>query len=106
MRQRRLLAKSRMDWRKDAKEIENFMFNIEQYFRAASITSEEDKVSTASMYLSGDARFWWRTMFDGVVCAIQTWDELKKELKNSFFSRNVEYNTRKKLKELSHTGTV
>ncbi|KAL4340960.1 hypothetical protein GQ457_08G017680 [Hibiscus cannabinus] len=82
------------------------MFDIEQYFRAASITYEEDKVYMASMYLSGDAKLWWRIKFDGAVCAIQTQYELKKELKNSFFPENVEYNTRKKLKELSHTGTV
>ncbi|KAL4363825.1 hypothetical protein GQ457_04G015400 [Hibiscus cannabinus] len=68
------------------------------------IISEEDKVATASMYLSGDTKLWWCSKFNRGVYSIQTWDELKKELKNSFFLENVEYNARNKLKELSHTG--
>ncbi|KAL4377368.1 hypothetical protein GQ457_02G028120 [Hibiscus cannabinus] len=102
----RISEPQRFEGNRDAKELKNFLFDIEQNFQAASITSEEDKVSMASMYLSSDAKLWWRTKFDRAVCAIQTWDKLKKELKNSFFPENVEYNARKKLKELSHMGTM
>ncbi|XP_039013228.1 uncharacterized protein LOC120142797 [Hibiscus syriacus] len=66
--------------------------------------SEEDKVAMASMYLGGDAKLWWRSKFKDGVCSITTWDALKKELKTSFLPENVDYNARKNLRELSHTG--
>ncbi|KAE8676551.1 hypothetical protein F3Y22_tig00111584pilonHSYRG00153 [Hibiscus syriacus] len=58
----------RFDEARDVKELENFLFDIEQYFRAMRTESEEYKVAMALMYL--------------------------------------DYNTRKKLRELSHTGTI
>ncbi|KAL2240155.1 UNVERIFIED_CONTAM: hypothetical protein Sindi_0656700 [Sesamum indicum] len=39
----------------DAKEIENFL--------AANVEDEIRKVSTATMYLMGDAKLWWRTKY-------------------------------------------
>ena len=44
---------------RDAKELENFLFDMEQYFRAVRPDSEEAKVTTATMYLIGDAKLWW-----------------------------------------------
>ncbi|KAE8734037.1 hypothetical protein F3Y22_tig00000778pilonHSYRG00026 [Hibiscus syriacus] len=38
---------------RDAKELENFLFTIEQYFLAMCTESEEDKVVTTLMYLEG-----------------------------------------------------
>ncbi|XP_039053116.1 uncharacterized protein LOC120195059 [Hibiscus syriacus] len=96
----------RFDGVRDAKELENFLFDIEQYFRAMRTESEEDKVAMASMYLGGDAKLWWRSKFKDGVCSITTWDALKKELKTSFLPENVDYNAHKKLRELSHTGTI
>ncbi|GMI75485.1 hypothetical protein HRI_001217800 [Hibiscus trionum] len=58
------------------------------------------------MYLTGDDKLWWRSKFDGGVCSIKTWEEMKKELKNMFFPENMDYNARKKLRDLSHTRTV
>ncbi|KAL0307111.1 UNVERIFIED_CONTAM: hypothetical protein Sradi_6128400 [Sesamum radiatum] len=43
----------------DAKEVENFLFDMEQYFLAANIKDDARKVSTATMYLTGDAKLWW-----------------------------------------------
>ena len=48
---------------RDARELENFIFDMEQYFRATKVDTEETKVSTASMYLSGDAKLWWRNKY-------------------------------------------
>ncbi|KAK3000778.1 hypothetical protein RJ639_020969 [Escallonia herrerae] len=45
---------------RDAKELENFLFDVEQYFRAIRVDSEATKVSMAAMYLVGDAKLWWR----------------------------------------------
>ena len=41
---------------KDAKELENFLFDMEQYFRATRPDSEDAKVLIVIMYLNGDAK--------------------------------------------------
>jgi len=43
---------------RDSKEVDNFIFDIEQYFRVSQI-EEELKIDTASMYLAEDAKLWW-----------------------------------------------
>ncbi|KAK3025408.1 hypothetical protein RJ639_044663 [Escallonia herrerae] len=94
---------------RDAKEVENFLFDIEQYFRAIRVDSEATKVSMATMYLVGDAKLWWRKKYaeieDGY-CIINTWDILKRELKSQFFRENIAFNARKVLLECKHTGSV
>ena len=96
----------RYEGARDAKELENFLFDMEQYFRAVRTDSEEDKVAMAAMYLAGDAKLWWRSKFINDECPIKTWGDLKRELKGQFFPENVEYNARRKLRELVQTGTV
>ncbi|KAL0445651.1 UNVERIFIED_CONTAM: hypothetical protein Slati_1693000 [Sesamum latifolium] len=48
---------------RDAKEVKNFLFDMEQYFLAANVEDEARKVSTATMYLTGDAKLWWCTKY-------------------------------------------
>ncbi|KAL0305966.1 UNVERIFIED_CONTAM: hypothetical protein Sradi_6013900 [Sesamum radiatum] len=48
---------------RDANEVENFLFDMEQYFLAANVEDEARKVSTATMYLTGDTKLWWRTKY-------------------------------------------
>ena len=45
---------------RSAKDLENFIWDIQEYFVAANIP-EECQVSMASMFLSGDAKLWYRT---------------------------------------------
>ncbi|KAK3007082.1 hypothetical protein RJ639_016941 [Escallonia herrerae] len=94
---------------RDAKELENFLFDIEQYFRAIRVDLEATKVSMAAMYLVGDAKLWWRKKYaeieDGS-CVINTWEILKRELKSQFFPENTAFNARKALLECKHTGLV
>ena len=45
---------------RNEKELENFMWDMEQFFKAAHVPDAE-KVSLTSMYLMGDAKLWWRT---------------------------------------------
>ena len=64
---------------RDAKELENFLFDIEQYFDATEPPSEKAEVATAAMYLSGDAKLWWRSRYADIragVCQIDTWEDL------------------------------
>ncbi|KAJ7947141.1 Retrotransposon protein, putative, Ty3-gypsy subclass [Quillaja saponaria] len=94
---------------RDAKELENFLFDMEQYFRAVRMDSEEAKVTTATMYLAGDAKLWWRTKYVDIQdgrCVIDTWEDLRRELKAQFFPENVEYIARRNLRELKQTGTI
>ncbi|TYK14634.1 senescence-specific cysteine protease sag39 [Cucumis melo var. makuwa] len=44
---------------KDAKGLENFIFDIEQYFKATYIVTKEAKVTLAMMHLPEDAKLWW-----------------------------------------------
>ncbi|KAA0060672.1 uncharacterized protein E5676_scaffold580G00130 [Cucumis melo var. makuwa] len=45
---------------KDAKALENYIFDLEQYFKTTNIVTEEAKVTLATMHLSEDAKLWWR----------------------------------------------
>ena len=71
--------------------------------------SEEVKVNMATMYLSGDAKLSWRTKYNEIhreVCRIDTWEDLKREIKAQFFPENVEYIARRQLRELQHTNNI
>ncbi|KAA0059254.1 uncharacterized protein E5676_scaffold84663G00030 [Cucumis melo var. makuwa] len=45
---------------RDAKALENYIFDLEQYFKATNTVTEEAKVSLAMMHLSEDVKLWWR----------------------------------------------
>lgn len=42
-----------------AKDVDNFLWYMEQYFRAMGITNGALWVSTAAMYLTDNALLWW-----------------------------------------------
>ncbi|KAG6506195.1 hypothetical protein ZIOFF_031513 [Zingiber officinale] len=94
---------------RSAKELENFLWDKEQYFVAAKVPKIE-KVTIASMYLIGDAKLWWRTrMVDDVNAGrqkIDTWDRLKKEMKDQFLQGNTSWIARDGLKRLKQGGSV
>ncbi|KAL0451425.1 UNVERIFIED_CONTAM: hypothetical protein Slati_1120600 [Sesamum latifolium] len=71
---------------RDAKEVENFLFDMEQYFLAANVEDEARKVSTATMYLTGDAKLWWRTKYSEIQAnqvRLDTWALLRLECSSS-----------------------
>ncbi|KAA0040626.1 senescence-specific cysteine protease sag39 [Cucumis melo var. makuwa] len=43
-------------WARDAKTLENYIFYLEQYFKATNTVTEEAKVMLATMHLSEDAK--------------------------------------------------
>lgn len=67
----------------NGKDLENFLWDIKQYFNVAHILADEQEMIT-SMYLIGDAKLWWRTRtIDDVAVGkpqINTWEMLKNEL--------------------------
>lgn len=94
---------------RDAKALENFIFDVEQYYKATNTITEEAKVTLATMHLSEDAKLWWRSRYMDIQegrCTIDTWDALKGELRSQFFPENVEILARRKLRELKHTGNI
>ncbi|KAG6510926.1 hypothetical protein ZIOFF_028973 [Zingiber officinale] len=94
---------------RSAKELENFLWDMEQYFVAAKVP-ETEKVTISSMYLIGDAKLWWRTrMVDDANAGrqkIDTWDRLKKEMKDQFLPGNTSWIARDGLKGLKQSGSV
>ncbi|KAK4403128.1 hypothetical protein Sango_1053500 [Sesamum angolense] len=82
---------------------------METYFQVARIP-EAKKVSITSIYLTSDAKLWWRTHLSDDVSVnrekIETWDILKKELKHQFLPCNTSRLARESLRKLKHAGTM
>ena len=61
-------------------------------------------VTITSMYLSGDAKLWWRIPVEDDAGAgrgkIDSWESLKKELKDQFLPTNTAWVARDALKKL------
>ncbi|TYJ96653.1 9-cis-epoxycarotenoid dioxygenase NCED6 [Cucumis melo var. makuwa] len=79
---------ARLSLTMDAKALENYFFDLEQYFKATNTVIEEAKVTLATMHLSNDAKLWWRSRYADIQegrCTVDTWDALKRELHSQFF---------------------
>ncbi|XP_027156075.1 uncharacterized protein LOC113756717 [Coffea eugenioides] len=91
---------------RSSKDLENFLWDVEQYFKAVDVP-EVEKVTIASMYLSGDAKLWWRMMqSDPTRPKVDTWDVLKEELKKQFLPTNVSWKVRDALWNLKQNKSV
>ena len=94
---------------RNAKDLENFLWDMEQYFIAARIPVGE-QVTITTMYLTGDAKLWWRTRTSDDVATgrpkIERWEILKKELKDQFLPTNIVSMARESLKKLKQTGSA
>ncbi|XP_060180511.1 uncharacterized protein LOC132610227 [Lycium barbarum] len=94
---------------RSAKELENFLWDMEQYFTTARI-SENDKLSITTMYLTGDAKLRCKTRDADDMSAgrprIDTWAKLKKEMCDQFLPSNASWIARDHLKRLRQTGSV
>ena len=94
---------------RDTKELENFIFDVEQYFKATTACTDDIKVTVASMHLIDDAKLWWRTKVQDIengLCTIDSLEDLKRELRDQFFPENVEHMTMEKLITLKQTGSI
>ena len=94
---------------RDAKELENFIFDVEQYFKATTACTDDIKVTVASMHLINDAKLWWCTKVQDIeneLCTIDSWENLKRELRDQFILENVEHIAMEKLITLKQTGSI
>ncbi|KAF2303183.1 hypothetical protein GH714_014403 [Hevea brasiliensis] len=86
---------------RNAKEIDNFLWSLEQYFRAIGITEDAKKVDHAPLYLVDTAMVWWRRRHGDMekgLCTIASWDEFKRELKRQFYPENAAHEARARLR--------
>ncbi|XP_075111336.1 uncharacterized protein LOC142181743 [Nicotiana tabacum] len=94
---------------RSAKELENFLWDMEQYFVAAKVPDRK-KVKITSMYLTGDAKLWWRTRMADDESAgrpkIDTWNKIRKEMKDQFLPKNASWLARDRLKRLRQTRSI
>ncbi|KAG7547901.1 Retrotransposon gag domain [Arabidopsis suecica] len=100
---------SRFNSVRDAKEVENFLWEMDRYFENLGLTDEPAMIKTATSYLADTAMLWWRRRYVEIErgdARIETWDEFKKDLKRQFYPENVVYQARKKLRELCQRGTI
>ena len=73
---------------RSAKDVDNFLWGMEQYFRVMGIVEDATKVSTASMYLVDIALLWWRRRCNETRpggAAITTWEEFQREFRQQFY---------------------
>ncbi|CAL1359540.1 unnamed protein product [Linum trigynum] len=94
---------------RNARELENFLWSLEKYFKAYGIQEDEVKLRTAPLYLVDVAMVWWRRREADVergTCVMVRWEDFKREIKKQFYPENVEFEARSKLRRLTQRGVV
>lgn len=93
---------------RNMKKLEIFLWHMELYINTGHYQDLE-KVMVTSVYLSGKTKLWWRTCLQVDENAnrlkIETWEQLKKELKDQFPLCNkawVSWESLIKLRNMSH----
>ena len=52
--------------KRDAKELDNFLWHMERYFKAIALTDEATKVCTATLYITYNVTLWWCRRFTDI----------------------------------------
>lgn len=94
---------------RDVKELENFIFDVEQYFKAIGACTKDIKVTVATMHLTDNANLWWHSKVQDIengLCSVDLWEYLKRELRYQFFAENIEYIAMEKLLALTQTSSI
>ncbi|KAM1624981.1 hypothetical protein ACFX2K_023117 [Malus domestica] len=95
--------------KREAKEVDTFVWNVERYFKYLKLKDDESKISTATMFLADNALMWWRRRsmeIEQGTFSLTTWDEFKKDLMLHFYPQNAKYEAKEKLRWLKQTGSV
>ncbi|MFQ6641416.1 hypothetical protein Gotur_014320 [Gossypium turneri] len=88
-------------------DVDNFLWRMENYFRAKDIVDDAIKVNTGSMFLTDIALLWWRDRTtDKRQSEIGTWQEFQCELKEQFYQEFIEEEARTKLQGIKQRGIV
>ncbi|KAI5648405.1 hypothetical protein M9H77_34410 [Catharanthus roseus] len=85
---------------RNAREVDKFLWGLEQYFDAVGIIEEGAKIKSAALYLTDTAMLWWHRRQKDVkrgLCSITTFDDFKGELKRQCYPENTEEEARGRL---------
>lgn len=94
---------------RDAKEVENYCWNMERYFRGVMLSEEAEKINLGSMYLADHALTWWRQKHSEIeagTLTVNTWEQFKVELKKHFYPENHTDDARRQIRSLRQTGSI
>ena len=94
---------------KSAKDVENIIWCMEQYFRGMSITNDAEKVNIVVVYLTDVTLLWWRDICsesDDDDIPVGTWKDFQSKLKEHFYPKNSNEEARDKLHQLKHDGSI
>lgn len=79
---------------RNTKELDNFIWGIEQCFHITLIPMDE-QVQICPTYFVGDAKLWWQMQASPALfksrLSLMTWDDLRVELQNQFLPGNSSY---------------
>ena len=85
---------------RSAKDLDNFLWGMEQYFRAMGIEDDATKVNTGSMYFTDVALLWWHRRCNNEKrggTTIGTWEVFQTEFRQQFHPEYAEDEARAKL---------
>ena len=94
---------------RDAQEVKNFLWHLENYFKCNRLKSDESKIKTAVLYLSEMVMLWWRHKESerrNGSCTINTREQVQEEFKKAVFPNNVIYEVKRKIRDLKQTGSI
>ncbi|WP_284212476.1 hypothetical protein, partial [Methylobacterium brachythecii] len=94
---------------RNSKTLKTFLYDLGVYFEAVQPESEKTKIMIASMYLTDDAKLWWRTRCENVEfreMTVQTWEDFKRELMAQFMPQNDDFAARGQLRRLKQAGSI
>ncbi|CAL8169827.1 unnamed protein product [Prunus armeniaca] len=95
--------------KREAKELDMFLWNIERYFKYLKLEDDEPKINTATLFLIDNTLMWWRRRsmeIEQDTFTLETWDEFKKDIMLHFYPENAKYEAKEKLRWLKQTGNV
>lgn len=89
-----------------SKELENFLWDVEQFFSANHVTKVE-RVQVGSAYLADDAKLWWHTKATSVTeLPSLTYEQFKEELQAQFLLANSVSQAWSMLMRLKRTSPI
>ncbi|KAF3784552.1 hypothetical protein EJ110_NYTH29939 [Nymphaea thermarum] len=94
---------------RDARAIDNFLFQVDYYLDLQNVVEEHLKIKTATMLLEGDVVAWWRRKMLNIEnedCMISTFDDFRNQLKGYFMSVDAERHVYRLVANLKPTGAL
>ncbi|CAM8908261.1 unnamed protein product [Rhodiola kirilowii] len=94
---------------RNARDIDNFLWGMDQYFEATGVDNESVKIRTAALYLTDTAMLWWRRRRGDIekgTCSITTFAEFKRDLKRQFYPEDAEEEAWSRLRNLKQKGSI